>query len=167
MKRLTDEQIKTYKKNGLSYYNVYGRLKNNWNVEEAITLRNGESRSNLKILGKELTNEQVDMLNESGLSYSVIHRRLKAGWSMDRAVSEPPQERTTNKDDMTVSEQMKILGRMKYLNRAKDDTYNPVELMRKLGVTWEDVTEIPVEIENRYVKDEFGWNRVNRVSKHN
>ena len=45
-------------------------------------------------------------------------------------------------DSMTMEETLALLGRMKYLNRVQNDKYNPIKLMKKLGVTWGDIKEV-------------------------
>lgn len=48
-----------------------------------------------------------------------------------------------SEDELTETEELiAMLGRMKYLNRTQDEIYNPVPLMKKLNVTWDDIKEI-------------------------
>lgn len=48
-----------------------------------------------------------------------------------------------SEDELTETEELiAMLGRMKYLNRTQDETYNPEPLMKKLNVTWDHIKEV-------------------------
>lgn len=137
---LTDEQRKIAKENGIHSATLWNRVnKLGWDIERAITEKYVKQPMNVK--GVEVSDEQLEIALNNGISRKRVHARLYNGWTVEDTITTPVRELVTKNTDER-GELIKVLGRMKYLNRVQDETYNPQALMTKLKVTWNDIEEI-------------------------
>ena len=139
---LTDEQRQIAKENGIHSATLWNRLnKLGWDIESAITVK--YVKQPMIVKGVEVSDEQLEEALERGITRKRIHARLYNGWTLEDTLTKPVREIVTkNKDER--GELIKVLGRMKYLNRIETEEvpYNPEPLMKKLKVTWDDIKEV-------------------------
>ena len=133
--RVSLDKLKIAHKNGVKDKTLRQRISNGWSVQRAITVP-------VKQLGRPSKHSQdfIDKAAKNGINRKAFVRRVYNGWSLEDAATIPYSK---SRDDLTETEELlAMLGRMKYLNRTEDETYNPVSLMKKLKVTWDDIKEI-------------------------
>ena len=133
--RVSLDQLKTAHKNGIKEKTLRQRILNGWSVERAIS-------EPVKQIGRpsKFPQEFVDKAAKNGINRKAFVRRVYSGWSLEEAATVPYSK---SRDDLTETEEMlAVLGRMKYLIRTEDETFNPEPLMKKLNVTWDDIEEV-------------------------
>lgn len=77
---------------GIPYQTIKTRIRNNWDVDKAISLP-----SEPRVLGEINWNGKVhtfsSLAREAGISVAAMHQRIRSGWSVEDAVSKPIDER--------------------------------------------------------------------------
>ena len=129
------KDVETARKNGIKDRTLRQRLQSGWSVERAIT-------EPVKQIGRptKYPQEFIDKAKQNGISRINFVRRMRNGWSLEEAATVPYSK---SRDDLTETEELlAMLGRMKYLIRTEDETFNPAPLMKKLKVTWDDIKEV-------------------------
>lgn len=132
---ITPEQLQIARKNGLKNGTLRHRILSGWSVERAIA-------ETVKKAGRpsKYPPELIERAKRNGINRKNFSKRVLNGWSLEDAATVPFNE---SRDDLTETEELiAMLGRMKYLNRTEDEIYNPVPLMKKLNVTWDDIEEV-------------------------
>ena len=132
---ITSDQLEIARKNGIKKRTLRHRILSGWSVERAIAetvMKRGRP--------SKYPQELIERAKRNGINRKNFSKRVNNGWSLEDAATVPLNK---SRDDLTETEELlAMLGRMKYLNRTEDETYNPVPLMKKLNVTWDDIKEI-------------------------
>lgn len=132
---ITSDQLEIARKNGIKNRTLRHRILSGWSVERAIAetvMKRGRP--------SKYPQELLDQAKRNGINRKNFTNRIRNGWSVEQAANVPFNK---SKDDLTETEELiAMLGRMKYLIRTEDETFNPVPLMKKLNVTWDDIEEV-------------------------
>jgi hypothetical protein len=91
--KLTDEQKRIARKNGLTLQLVNARVRSGWDIERALTTP----------VRRVLTAKQREIARENGLSIELVHGRLRAKWSIERAITIPKGCKIT-KEEKAIAE---------------------------------------------------------------
>ena len=129
------KDVQVARENGIKDKTLRQRISNGWSIERAIS----EPTKKINRRNK-FPEELIEMAEQNGINRKVFVRRVYSGWSLEEAATIPYSK---SRDDLTETEELiAMLGRMKYLNRTANEGYNPVPLMKKLKVTWDDIREV-------------------------
>lgn len=133
--RVSLDQLKIAHKNGVKDKTLRQRISNGWSVQRAISEPTKKINRSSKF-----PQEFIEMAEQNSINRKAFVRRVRNGWSLEEAATIPYSK---SRDDLTETEELiAMLGRMKYLIRTEDETFNPAPLMKKLNVTWDDIKEV-------------------------
>ncbi len=147
-KMFTKEQLDVAKKHGLTFDNVYKRVRNlGWAVDRAITTPPSSvaPKDTMTIKGQFVSKKNLETAYNNGIAKKTVASRLRRGMSVEDAI----KPLMIGNDEMEESEVKEVIGRLKYLKwtipkglvkRAAEINLN-IENIKPLEVEMDDHEE--------------------------